>query len=93
MVNRLTGCGGVSFDLLHDGPGGGGVGAVQDFSHQHGFEEGPGDGSPCGVDHVQVHVHAERGCGRQETSRSAAAEAQEPLETSQLHTHRQSSES
>lgn len=46
--------------LLHYSPGGGCVRAVQDLSHQHWFEKSPGNGSSCGVDHVQVHVHAER---------------------------------
>lgn len=45
--------------LLHYGPGEGCVRAVQNLSHQHWFEEGPRDGSSCGVDHVQVHVHTE----------------------------------
>lgn len=81
--------GGVIFagHLLHDGPGDGGVGTVQDLSHQHGFEEGPGDGSPCGVDHVQVHVHAERSCGR-ETSPSAEVK-KDAARNQQLHIYSQ----
>lgn len=92
MINTLTLTlcihiyGGVIFlgHLLHDGPGDGGVGAVQDLSHQHGFEEGPGDGSPCGVDHVQVHVHAEGSCGR-ETSLSAQVGARNRLKAAASH--------
>lgn len=43
--------------LLHYTPGDRCVRGVEDLPHQHWFEEGPGDGSSCGIDHVQVHVH------------------------------------
>lgn len=50
---------GVVTYLLHYSPGDRCVRAEQNLPHQHGFEERPGDGSSSGVDHVQVHVHAE----------------------------------
>lgn len=43
--------------LLYYGSCAGCIGCVQDLSHQHWLEEGPGNSSSCGVDHVQVHVH------------------------------------
>lgn len=52
--------------LIHYGPGDGCVRGVQNLSHQHWFEEGPGDGSSCGIDHVQVHVHTEGSYTRKE---------------------------
>lgn len=50
--------------LLHYGPSDRGVRGVQDLSHQHWLEEGPGDGSSCGIDHVQVHVRTKGSCTR-----------------------------
>lgn len=50
---------GLATYLLHYSPGDRCVGAEQNVPHQHGFEERPGNGSSSGVDHVQVHVHAE----------------------------------
>jgi hypothetical protein len=58
MFVCIHGC--VCLYLFYDGPSEWCVWAVQDLSQQHGLEEGPGYGSPSGVHHVQVEVHAER---------------------------------
>ena len=52
--------------LLHYVSRNGSVRGEQDVPHQHWFEEGPGDGSSRGVDHLQVHVHAEGTYRREE---------------------------
>lgn len=56
----------ISLYLFHDGPGFRGVRCVKDLPHQHGFEEGPSDGSAGCVDHIQIHVHTEGSCTRRQ---------------------------
>lgn len=59
----------VDVYLLHNAPGDQCVGGIQDLPHQHWFEEGPGYGSPCGINHVQVQVGAEGSWRRREWRR------------------------
>lgn len=57
ILNYRT-CGLAAY-LLHYSPGDRSVRCVQNLPHQHGLEEGPGNGSSSSVDHVQIHVHTE----------------------------------
>lgn len=59
IITREESTFGAAAYLLHYCPGDRCVRGVQNVPHQHGFEKSPGDGSSRGVDHVQVHVHAE----------------------------------